>query len=1280
MENTTENSQTTSTENSTTLPSVSPNTVSSTNVFDINIPVSGLIRSLDYQYIIEGLGGNWPVAVLPITGVFTAKSKSATINISAIFCPNPIVCPSGSDDVLPSTQRYSAGIENDLLFTSFRAKVCELNTNSNFIYSQTQKVSCSKCIRSFGPKAILPTLVELVEASGNTLEFEAKLDGISPDIEYTYKYNILNSSWPIKLSPASGTIKSAEHSGVIPSQLVFCETDPSYGDSCGVPKNLTATINLELDPVIDTNNTIWPVYNTQSIISNHMFVECDNCLPAPQITKTINGDVRINRNTSNFITFSIDKLIKNRSYNYIIERINANWPLIVNDKSDSIMSPDGKYSLNLLTEFCADTGVCTNANPNVLSYTTDIVKEKYSSFRLRLSDSVTSGVFYSDTVSLYCNDCDQHPQISIGEPSTGGFSNLTIEDVQDAIGTYISGVNGIEVSYDDSTGYTNIGIEDKTVKTASLDVLPENAISDSVFSVSSIKTFINKYDKTINIPISMKNLSIGKTYTYSLESVNANWPLFVINNNQTFTATEDSLDTSIYAVFCNSRASCPSGQLGILPYTANISKSAYSILRAVITDGTNTYMSDPIKYDCSDCITSLSSTKPILSQSMTLTDNNQATINEAKIEGLIPGVEYEYNFNIIDSSWPVEIYPKTGKIIATKDTAPIYANIIFCDSGNYSNVVCNTSKHTMAIINLEVSASGYASDNNLTNDIVSSNHMVIECHDCLPKPHITNTIGGDTRIDNSKSQLITFSIDKLIKNRQYDYTIEPIDANWPLIISNVSDSIISQNGKYSLDLISEFCADTGICNNTNPNVLSYLTDIVKEKYSSFRLRLSDSVNSGVMYSDIITLYCNDCDKDPTIRIGNDTATQITPTNEGTENSTTNGAISVAAIADVSYNKTISIPVTMTNLGVNKTYTCSLESVNANWPLLVINNDQSFTTITNDAETEFYVSFCSSRSSCPSGELNILPYAANSSLSAYGILRAVLTNGTDTYFSDPIRYDCDNCVTNLSSMRPLLPDSLVLSNSNKISINGARIEGLIRGIPYEYNFNIIDSNWPVEIYPKSGTIIADNTNASVYADIVFCDSGNYSNKLCNTETYPMAMINLDVSAPSYSSSNDIPNAIFYSNTLLAKCVNCIKQPSITLSSVSIASPKSPVVVTANLTDIKPNQTYEYMFENIDSNWPLFIRPKHGTFQFSEDTGRLNFSAELCDSKIACPSGSDYIIDYNTYYIPSDPNFSNFRLKITDTSTGGVYYSNGVQLQCQDCDIITIPTITTEIRDI
>ena len=395
-----------------TVPSELPPTSSGDHIRDVALSVKGLFKRLEYKYGVESVGANWPVAIVPISGSFVAGSKTETINVKAIFCPNFILCPSGSTDVLPYNRNYSYGIENKLLFTTIRLKVSELDSNTDFIYGTQVALSCSGCLPSVGPKIILPDSITLDNETQNSIIVSGVASGISPDTRYAYRYKVLDATWPVALYPLSGTIKSATDVMSIPSQLVFCETSGNYQtDMCGTLKEKRATLSLELTPLAaDTETVSILSLEDTKIISNDMIANCSGCIQYPELQLSA---YPLNTSKSNRI--SISGSIKNvkidRLYNYSLENIDSNWPLYVGSRSGTITpTSSGDISLSFVGEFCTAPSLCPSGSSAVIPYSTVVSHTNAytsSSFKLKLVDPTITGSYYSNNIRVYCSDCSQ---------------------------------------------------------------------------------------------------------------------------------------------------------------------------------------------------------------------------------------------------------------------------------------------------------------------------------------------------------------------------------------------------------------------------------------------------------------------------------------------------------------------------------------------------------------------------------------------------------------------------------------------------------------------------------------------------------------------------------------------------------------------------------------------------------------------------------------------------------------------------------------------------------
>lgn len=382
------------------------------HIQDLSLTVKGLIRRLEYKYVIEGLGANWPVALVPISGSFIATSKTHNIDVKAIFCPNFVLCPSGSSDVLGYNRNYSYGTEKGLLFSTVRAKVSEIDSTTDFIYSEPKTLSCSNCLPAVGPKITFPASVTLDSATKNSIMVSGVASGISPDTRYSYVFKVLDATWPVELYPLSGTIKSATDVVSVPSQLVFCESAGSYDvDMCGTEKEKRATISLELTPLPENTETVSILsFNDSKIISNDMFAECDDCVPYPKVTLSATPATTNQANKIDIVG-NVINLKTNREYEYTLENIDSNWPLYVGSKTGILKPVAESGVVSFVGEFCKAPSLCPDDSPSVIPYSTTISHTKgytLSSFRLKVVDPVVTGTYYSNNIRVYCNDCSQN--------------------------------------------------------------------------------------------------------------------------------------------------------------------------------------------------------------------------------------------------------------------------------------------------------------------------------------------------------------------------------------------------------------------------------------------------------------------------------------------------------------------------------------------------------------------------------------------------------------------------------------------------------------------------------------------------------------------------------------------------------------------------------------------------------------------------------------------------------------------------------------------------------
>ena len=106
------------------------------NNIKVSIPLSGLFKRETYNYIIRGLGGNWPAIISPLSGSFEAKGKTEVLNEVVSFCPSTGLCPPSNPNVLPYSLQ-SCGYDNNHLYTNI---VVDLTSKSDNITTRTNSM------------------------------------------------------------------------------------------------------------------------------------------------------------------------------------------------------------------------------------------------------------------------------------------------------------------------------------------------------------------------------------------------------------------------------------------------------------------------------------------------------------------------------------------------------------------------------------------------------------------------------------------------------------------------------------------------------------------------------------------------------------------------------------------------------------------------------------------------------------------------------------------------------------------------------------------------------------------------------------------------------------------------------------------------------------------------------------------------------------------------------------------------------------------------------------
>lgn len=195
------------------------------------------------------------------------------------------------------------------------------------------------------------------------------------------------------------------------------------------------------------------------------------------------------------------------------------------------------------------------------------------------------------------------------------------------------------------------------------------------------------------------------------------------------------------------------------------------------------------------------------------------------ITNLIPYQQYEYEFQSVNSNWPISISNRSGILLPSNESGTIQTNIRFCPTtGNCdTNILPHILPQTCTPASLDNKSITMRLSIKLPakNIDVLSNQFSIECQDCLPKPMIKIVPKSALTIrepitdsDPVASFMFDLQTENLVLNTLYNYEIETVRSEWPFILTipaSGSFTLKSSTDQPSLYGSLFFCPDTSLC-------------------------------------------------------------------------------------------------------------------------------------------------------------------------------------------------------------------------------------------------------------------------------------------------------------------------------------------------------------------------------------------------------------------------------------------------------------------------------------
>lgn len=392
------------------------------NTIPVSFNLNGLFKKLNYNFTIEGLGGNWPVTAIPSSGEFTSIAKTGQINTIISFCETTGSCIDDID-ILQYDPSKVCTFDPYNIFTFVRAKAVLSDDTSIIVYSDPVYINCNDCL----PIAAIPSNISLDNTTNNFANFTAIVSGIEPGKNYSYSFKALESDWPVLLQNKTGIFSSPTDIYCIDSYIEFCSNtgiclsgtknvlDFSLSDSCLLnKKSLKAKIITEISSLSCSGDIIK---------SNIMNFKCDDCFPQTE-TITVNPNNKIvPKDSLENITFNVSNLKPNTLYTYNINSIYSEWPIYVTKPSGFIYNSLTYQDIQTQIAFCSSTGVCQSGYKGVLDYTlsNENIVNKYIDTNLPYGiiqmtiqeDGCDDKIYYSNRLLLECSDCNNGLNVSV---------------------------------------------------------------------------------------------------------------------------------------------------------------------------------------------------------------------------------------------------------------------------------------------------------------------------------------------------------------------------------------------------------------------------------------------------------------------------------------------------------------------------------------------------------------------------------------------------------------------------------------------------------------------------------------------------------------------------------------------------------------------------------------------------------------------------------------------------------------------------------------------------
>jgi hypothetical protein len=561
------------------------------------------------------------------------------------------------------------------------------------------------------------------------------------------------------------------------------------------------------------------------------------------------------------------------------------------------------------------------------------------------------------------------------------------------------------------------------------------------------------------------------------------------------------------------------------------------------------------------------------------------------ISGLETNSSYYYAFKGVGGNWPAVISVSSGVLAADSPTQAydINTSVQFCSTtgscyGN-SNLLPYSLDESRQDKEEVFAVLDFILKDTTTSEVVLTKNVRVMCSGCISKPSITAAY--DNYLSTTNSATISLNISNLVIGQKYNYRFYGLDGNWPVMLSNISGTIIPNRSDNNV-LISKltFNEATGLYTGDNNLLISPLNCVPsKDLYAVVYAELIPvSSPAEVSSSESIFISCADCLPSPDI-----------------------SNISNATISSTNKH---SLSISINNLKKNNEYNYQFHSAGGNWPVNV--NKVSGTFIAND--TSFLlnskIAFCDSTGICSSSSNSILNTNINcldrndQYLTAYLYVQPVGCS-YQSCVSNHFNITCSDCLQKPTVT--LAPNASTTSQDYNLSMT---FNNLVIGQTYNYSFNGTYSNWPVVLDPASGTVVANSSSETVINKAVFCFPTGDASGQAGLLPYSINNVNQDYEYKFTKFRVNLSNSLCSdinasSREFTLTCLDCL--PCLNCSTISFSGGPMLALPTGccsgtdmmfvSVTGANPDNAYRYELASLSGD--ISFVPRTGLVYVKND---------------------------------------------------------------------------------